>query len=348
MPSASSSGSTEACGRAFGRLAVSVATPAARATPPRAQATEATDRHPARAGSCPDPRRIRSAGRACPGARRDPLSAPHSVRRSPAGPTGNRLRLVAQRSCHSSANPSRLSRFPLPHPTESARPGTRCMGSASRFAKPHSGRRRRPDAFAGARIDSPGGPELYPRWAGCARIMPLDPTPSSCLFRIHIPRIGVAGAPLSGLVLPPRQAVAVAAAACPTLRSLAPGPVGEVNLDPGVPDGLVRRVPHRAGEPLGPCSNGITSSTPPRRSRASSPGAYRVPFSPASPPVPSGPCVSVGSVGFPEHVGVRGAASRTRMPMGIRRTCQLGEPSDTPPTALNTRVGRFAHLPLWR
>ena len=158
----------------------------------------------------------------------------------------------------------------------------------------------------------------------------------------------VAGAPLSGLVLPPRQAVAVAAAACPTLRSLAPGPVGEVNLDPGVPDGLVRRVPHRAGEPLGPCSNGITSSTPPRRSRASSPGAYRVPFSPASPPVPSGPCVSVGSVGFPEHVGVRGAASRTRMPMGIRRTCQLGEPSDTPPTALHTRVGRFAHLPLWR
>ena len=64
--------------------------------------------------------------------------------------------------------------------------------------------------------------------------------------------------------------------------------VREVDLDPHVADRLTRRVPHRAGESLRRLLERITSSTPPRSSRAASPGPYRVPLSTASPPVPRG------------------------------------------------------------
>ena len=128
--------------------------------------------------------------------------------------------------------------------------------------------------------------------------------------------------------------------------------VREVNLDPHVADGLTRRVPHRAGEPLAPCSNRITSSTPPRSSRASSPGAYRVPLSPASPPVPSGPCASLGSAGLPEQAGApgtpRAGPDRLRTCAAFARDLHVrvpqGESSGGPPPArrLGTEINPSA------
>ena len=70
----------------------------------------------------------------------------------------------------------------------------------------------------------------------------------------------------------------------------------------------------------------------------------RAPLSPASPPVPSGPCVSDGSVELPEQAGPSGAASRTRN--RLRTFAALAKDSHVraPPVAEQRRAAGSHHL----
>ena len=170
---------------------------------------------------------------------RHPPPAPHSVRRSPAGPTENQLS-AAPESCHPSSNSATVVSVRL----ASLRSGPArapCMAATSRVAQVSSRRRNLPDA-----------PSLVPT---------LTPAPRG-RSTSRKPGRERRARPEGYRRCPPRLAGSD--------RTL---PVGQVNLDPPVADGLARRVPHRAGQPLSLLLKPHQRSTPPPSSRASSPGS---------------------------------------------------------------------------